>query len=533
MKYSQWKSRLLTTCVLSAVITLSSAINILVVPVDGSHWVNMRILVEELKLHGHNISIICPSTSWYITEKPDLYQSIVVQMEQCFGKNETEKMIQNYVQNILMALRYRTAPWAYFQLRYQLWSTLYHYHQCAGHIIDGIFKDKPVLKQLEDAKFDLVLTDPAFATGPMIAYYLKVPLVYNVRWFSSGEAHFLSVPSPASYIPLPGSQLTDKMTFLQRMQNVILYIIQIIFSNYLIQPIYEKRCHQFLGPDTDIMTILLRADVWLMRVDFVFEFPRPTMPNIVYIGGFQCKPARPLAAEFEEFVQSSEKHGLIVMSLGTFVGFLPMKFTMEIAEAFAQVPQKVIWRYDGEIPPNVGNNILLTKWIPQNDLLGHPNTRVFISHGGTNGIYEAIYHGVPVIGMPLIFDQFDNIVRLESRGAAKTLNVATMHSADLLQALNEVINGTFYRDNMKKLSALHRDQPESPMERAVFWIEYVARHKGAGHLRSESYRLPWYIYHCVDVMVFLLIMLLVVTVLVIVALKKLCNIAWKKKQKIQ
>lgn len=26
------------------------------------------------------------------------------------------------------------------------------------------------------------------------------------------------------------------------------------------------------------------------------------------------------------------------------------------------------------------------------------------------------------------------------------------------------------------------------------------RHKGAAHLRSESYKLPWYAYHCLDVM---------------------------------
>eukprot|EP00061_Rhincodon_typus_P008859 g31852.t1 len=139
------------------------------------------------------------------------------------------------------------------------------------------------------------------------------------------------------------------------------------------------------------------------------------MPNIVYIGGFQCNPSKPLKAEFEEFVQSSGEHGVIVMSMGTIVGSLPMHITMQIAEAFAQVPQKVIWRHDVNIPPNIGNNTLLPKWIPQNDLLRHPKTRVFVAHSGTNGVYEAIYHGVPVVGIPLIFDQFDNLLRLEIR----------------------------------------------------------------------------------------------------------------------
>ncbi|GCB75090.1 hypothetical protein scyTo_0018171 [Scyliorhinus torazame] len=302
---------------------------------------------------------------------------------------------------------------------------------------------------------------------------------------------------------------------------------------FIIHPIYNEVCHQYLGPDTDIEMILLRADVWLMRVDFIFEFPRPTMPNIVYIGGFQCKPSKPLAAEFEEFVQSSGEHGIIVMSLGTIVSSLSMQITMKIAEAFAQVPQKVIWRYDGKIPPNIGNNTLLAKWIPQNDLLGHPKTQAFISHGGTNGVYEAIYHGVPVVGIPLFFDQFDNMLRLETRGAAKVINIATLQSSDLLQTINEVINNASYRDNMQKLSALHRDQPESPMERAIFWIEYVARHKGAAHLRSESYRLPWYVYHCVDVIFFLLSLFLIVTMLTVLLLKKVYNAARRKKEKIQ
>ncbi|XP_069768017.1 UDP-glucuronosyltransferase 2C1-like isoform X2 [Narcine bancroftii] len=534
MDSRRWQVSLWTAYVLSIITLLcprTQGAKILVVPVDGSHWINMKIIIGELKLKGHDISVLYTATSWYIKEKPDLYQLIVVKLSYDFGEIKLNSKLEIYVKK---SLEYLQSGWNLsrnFMMKRLFVNTLYDFHQ-SYHIFNfEIFENQTLLNQLKNSNFDLVLTDPVFATGPMLSHYLKVPLVYNIRWHLNGEAHFLSAPSPSSFIPVPGSQFTDKMNFFQRTLNLMHNLYHLAVTEMFIYPMYNEVCHRYLGPDTDIQTILQRADVWLIRVDFIFEFPRPTMPNIVYIGGFQCKPAKPLAAELEIFVQSSGEHGLIVMSLGSVINSLPMQITMEIAEAFAQVPQKVIWKYDGVAPPHLGNNTLLAKWIPQNDLLGHPKTRAFVAHGGTNGIYEAIYHGVPVIGMPLIFDQFDNLVRLESRGAAKVINVATMHSSDLVQALNEVINHTFYRDNMKKLSALHRDQPESPMERAIFWIEYVARHKGAGHLRSESYRLPWYAYHCVDVMILLLFILLLVTVFVGVTLKKLCRAVLKKKQK--
>ncbi|KAL1256231.1 hypothetical protein QQF64_011776 [Cirrhinus molitorella] len=109
------------------------------------------------------------------------------------------------------------------------------------------------------------------------------------------------------------------------------------------------------------------------------------MPNVIYIGGFQCKPAKALPHDLETFMQSSGEHGVIIMSLGSFISNLPDEITVEIAAAFARLPQKVIWRYSGKRPSTLGNNTLLVDWMPQNDLLGQPKTKVFIAHGGTNG----------------------------------------------------------------------------------------------------------------------------------------------------
>ena len=63
---------------------------------------------------------------------------------------------------------------------------------------------------------------------------------------------------------------------------------------------------------------------------------------------------------------------------------------------------------------------------------------------------------------------------------------------------------TSYKENAMRLKRIHHDQPVKPLDRAVFWIEFVMRHKGAKHLRPAAHNLTWYQYHSLDVIGFLL-----------------------------
>ena len=81
--------------------------------------------------------------------------------------------------------------------------------------------------------------------------------------------------------------------------------------------------------------------------------------------------------------------------------------------------QKVVWKVSlSDIDANfraefaavtgAAPNLRLLPWLPQNDLLGHPAVVAFLSHGGIHSMYEAIYHAVPMVMVPLTADQFDN-----------------------------------------------------------------------------------------------------------------------------
>ncbi|CAB1331686.1 unnamed protein product [Coregonus sp. 'balchen'] len=273
------------------------------------------------------------------------------------------------------------------------------------------------------------------------------------------------------------------------------------------------------------------ANIWLM-------------PNVVYMGGFQCL----FPQDLEEFVQSFREHGVVIMTVGTLVAELPEDIADEIAAAFARLPQEVIWRR--------------TFW-------DTPRPAPFVAHGGTNGVQEAIYHCV----LPLAFDPPDNLSKAKGRGAAKMVDIVTgrvpggcaapdwacsrrlccsrlgvFQEAVLLQTgrvpggcaapdwacsrrlccsrlgvfqeavllqTGRVPGGCAAPDwaCSRRLccSRLHRDQPIKPLDKAVFWIDFVKRHKGARHLRTESYKMSWIMCHSVDVMATLLMCVLLVT----------------------
>uniref|UniRef100_A0A9L0ICP7 Glucuronosyltransferase n=1 Tax=Equus asinus TaxID=9793 RepID=A0A9L0ICP7_EQUAS len=275
------------------------------------------------------------------------------------------------------------------------------------------------------------------------------------------------------------SELSDKMTFMERVAN-FLYSLYVDFSFEIFnKKKWDKFYSEALGRPTTLCELMGKAD---------------------FVGGLQCKPAKLLPKEIEEFVQGSGEDGIVVFSLGSIVQDLTEEKANMIALALAQIPQK----FRGKKPDTLGPNTQLFKWIPQNDLLGHPKTKAFVTHAGGNVIYEAISHGIPMVGLPMFVDQPENIRHMEAKGAAIRLDLNTMSSTDLLNALKTVINNPSYKENAMKLSRIQHDQPMKPLDRAVFWIEFVMRHKGAKHLRVAAHDLTWFQHHSLDVIGFLL-----------------------------
>ncbi|DAA28612.1 TPA: UDP glucuronosyltransferase 2 family-like [Bos taurus] len=473
---------------------------VLVWPADFSHWINLQVILEELHHRGHEITVLIPSPSLLIDHTKVPYNVEILQL------SVTKETSMEEMNTILYEASFDMSKFSWWKMQIKLANIGRKFLLITKRVCDSAVTNKELLNRLQAAKFDVCIADPLRFCGELVAELLNIPFIFTFRLLYGNVIERLcaGLPMPSSYIPCITSRLTDNMTFIQRLENWLLYTVNDVIYSYYVFPEWDEYYSKVLGKPTTLCEIMGKADMWLFRSYWDFEFPQPYLPNTEFVGGLHCKPAKPLPKEFEEFVQSSGKDGVVVFTLGSMIKNLSEEKSNMIASALAQIPQKVLWQYTGKKPETLGANTRLYKWIPQNDLLGHPKTRAFITHCGTNGVYEAIYHGVPMVGIPLFADQYDNVVRMQAKGAAVEVDLQRMTSADLLNALKEVINNPFYKENAMKLSRIHHDQPVKPLDRAVFWVEFVMHHKGAKHLRPAFHDLNWFQYHSLDVIGFLL-----------------------------
>ncbi|XP_035666856.1 UDP-glucuronosyltransferase 2B33-like [Branchiostoma floridae] len=467
---------------------VQSADILVVTSTYNSPWMDVAKIAEALASRGHVVTVLA-----HANQKSDLMRKWPTLQYETFGDPEKTPSIKELTKSLPQKVFSSPRTLDLLTFARALSSALVD-------LSEEMLVDNQLLTKLKNSRYDVVLTYSGNSCGPLVAQFLDLPLVCTMRSLPLGQdIRATGVPHPLAYVPTVTSELSDRMTFSQRVKNVRFYFAGSIVGQLLFDKGFDDVAKRTIGEKFTMSAGLARTDVWLYQSDLMFDFPKPMMPNMVSIAGHVAEDVKPLSEEMEKFVQSSGDDGVVLVTFGSMIAAMPAEIADMLAAAFARLPQKVVWRYAGTPPPSLGPNTKTMEWVPQNDLLAHPKTKVFVSHCGYNGVAEAMYHGVPLVGMPLFLDQFDNIARMVARGMGVSLDIHKVTSKEVYRAISTVISDPSYKEKANQISTHLRDQPQSPMERAVWWIEHVIKHGGLPHLRSRAPELPFYQYYLLDV----------------------------------
>ncbi|XP_037045234.1 UDP-glucosyltransferase 2-like [Bradysia coprophila] len=228
-------------------------------------------------------------------------------------------------------------------------------------------------------------------------------------------------------------------------------------------------------------------------------FIRPILPNTIQLGFLHIEPPSPLPhSDLKTFLDNA-KNGVIYMSLGSNVKSkdLSSKILAIFMNVFGNSTYDVLWKFEADNLPNKPPNVFISKWLPQSDLLAHPSIKLFITQGGQQSMEEAIDRTVPMIVIPFLGDQDANAKRMVQKGIGFHLELNTLTESKLLGAITEMLK-PIYKQNVQTLKELVNDQPMTSREKAVWWTEYVIRHKGAKHLEYPGRAVPFYQKYCLD-----------------------------------
>ncbi|XP_058054053.1 UDP-glycosyltransferase UGT5-like [Anopheles bellator] len=449
-----------------------------------SHFIVGSALMKELARRGHEVTVINP----FPQKKPlKNYRDIDV--------SASEDILQKLIPNM-------------FDMADQsVWESITKTYEFGHMITNQSLRHPNVVKLINsNEKFDLVVMENFLNDAHLgFAHHFKVPCI-AVSTFGASRwtTELVGTPSPTSYIPHPFLRFTDRMTFVERIGNMLMTVMDMVIGQLLDTPVQSAMYEEaFPGPKPPLEH-LRKHSVSLVLVNnhFSLSYPRPYVPNMIEVGGMHVKrKPSPLPEDIKAILDNATE-GVIYFSLGSNLQSrqLPAAKRDAILRVFAGLKQTVLWKWEDETLPNKPDNVIVKAWWPQDDILGHPNVRLFITHGGLLSTTESMFHGVPVIGIPVFGDQYLNMGKAERTGYGLLLPFQEITEDRLRTTIGKMLSDPSYRTVAQSISARYRDQPVEPLDLAVYWVEYVIRHKGAGHLKSAGQELNFVQYHGIDVL---------------------------------
>ncbi|XP_056641411.1 UDP-glycosyltransferase UGT5-like isoform X1 [Diorhabda sublineata] len=453
-----------------------------------SHYSLGNSLLRGLADGGHNVTMISPYEDTLPT-KNGSYRSIVL--------TGFAERYEAFMKQINPFEHERTNDFTFF-LKFQEVVYVGMERVLSHHNVQDLIHSNET--------FDVVIVEQ-FSTEAFkaLAHHFKAHLVIFSSIAADSKINYVvGNPTMLSYTPQVDTTFSKSMNFFQRIYNTLLYLFEAAVTHWHWLPRQDDLVKRYFPKAPSIFELNYNVSLILINSHESLQQPVPLVPNIIPIGGFHIKKPKKLPKDLQEFLDNAEE-GVIYVSFGSSVkaADLPEDKRDVLLSTFGALKQKILWKWEDDHIAGLPDNVKTSKWFPQLDVLAHPNVKLFITHGGILSLSETVYCGLPTLVVPIFGDQEMNAqnVLLDEYGLSISFHDKQFLKDKLLYLINELLKNPKYKNNAQYRSSIFHDRPMGPLDRAVYWIEYVLRHNGANHLRVAGLKLPWYKHYLVDVAV--------------------------------
>ncbi|TGZ53751.1 Uncharacterized protein DBV15_12370 [Temnothorax longispinosus] len=461
-------------------VTASKPLSILLIePIPStSHHVWTEHLVKGLLRRGHRVH----SMSIHETK-----------VKGKLAQNLTYAVFDGLMQTYEETEDYNPAEWEQYSVLY----TAYFTYQWGIHACDTMIKTrgaKHLLEMIKTVEFDVIVQDitltqcfyglweVAKGKPPIVGYIPFGP----APWLKD----YIGGPSYPTVRPYTHAAIAKPEGLWLRTWNALYYTVDNLIRHYYFFPIIQRLTEKYVGHAIRPLHEIERESINIVLINShpAFEPAIPLPPNTLEIAGLNAQAVQPITGE-------------------TVVTY---------------PKQRVLWKLEIEVSFEIPDNVMIVKWMPQSEVLSHKNVRAIWTHGGLLSTQEAIWKGIPMIVMPFFMDQKSNTRILVAKGVGIYLDIKTLSTQSILHAVEEVLYNESYTRNMKQLSSEFRDRPISPLDLAIWSIEYTVRHPNGTlvtPLRSQS----WVEQNLIDVYAFLFLNFFIILLSIFFVIKLLIN----------
>ncbi|GMT10497.1 hypothetical protein PFISCL1PPCAC_1794, partial [Pristionchus fissidentatus] len=383
-----------------------------------------------------------------------------------------------------------------------------------------------LIEKLKAEKFDAAIAESMDFCAPGLFHLLGIEKWAITDSLAIVDANFFytQTPSNPAYVPtMMGGNMGEEMSFFDRFNNLFAFLLSEWFNRRYFSMYHEmfKTHNKEIPPVEELFPT---NSLVFTNSEPLVDFPRPSSARVIDIGGISVSSGhKKLNETWSSILDLRPK--TVFISFGTVAkaSLMPQEYKNSVLDVVKSFPNVTfIWKYEepsDRISEGI-DNLIESTWVPQNDLLHDSRVSAFITHCGQGSTTEAISAGVPLVVIPVAYDQLRNAQQVKRNGHGVMLEKTELASSETLKkAVKEVLENRSYKKNAMRIKSMIEERPFTMKEIFVRNMEFLAVHGPLRQLDHYGRHLNFFQYYLIDVIASFIGTFVIALVLVVIALK--------------